>query len=74
MNPTSYCVTEIRSKGGIYILGHPIEIHDEGSFYRVDGTYIFDKFRIKSMEISGKQLIFHMDDDDVVFTVKKKES
>lgn len=72
MTPTNYKVTEIRYKTGIYKLAKPVPIFDEGSFYRVDGTYIFDKFRIKKIEKVEDRLIFHMDDGDVIFTVQEK--
>lgn len=72
MTPTNYKVTEIRYKTGIYKLPQPVPIFDEGSFYRVDGTYIFDKFRIKKIEATDDTVTFHMDDGDVVFKVVKR--
>ncbi len=34
---------------GEYHLGTPAEIIDEGSFYRIDGTHIFDKHKVKEI-------------------------
>ena len=31
-----------------YRLGSPVPIIDEGSFYRIDGSHIFDKHKIES--------------------------
>lgn len=73
MTPINYKVTEIRYKTSFYKLPQPVPIFDEGSFYRVDGTYIFDKFRIKRIEKVDDRLIFHMDDGDVVFKVWEKK-
>lgn len=73
MIPIKYKVIEIRYKTGIYKLAQPVPIFDEGSFYRVDGTHIFDKFRLRSMEKVDDKLIFHMDDGDVAFTVWEKK-
>ena len=47
INLTEYYVTEIKTKQAEYMLGHKGEIKDEGSFYRVDGSFILDKCRIK---------------------------
>ena len=40
---------------GEYRLGAPAEIIDEGAFYRIDGTHIIDKYKIKEVrEIEGR--------------------
>ena len=69
MDINKYKVMEIRSTKGIYKLSHPVEIIDEGSFYRIDGTYIYDKHKIKSIKIDHDKLTIHMSDDTVVLTV-----
>lgn len=69
---TDYKVTSLTYPHGEYRLGSPAEIIDEGSFYRIDGTHIFDKFKIKSVDTEGDRVIIHMKDKDVVLTVVKK--
>nr|MBQ4458051.1 hypothetical protein [Clostridia bacterium] len=72
MDITRYKVTTIQYAHGEYRLGNPVEIVDEGSFYRIDGTHIFDKFKILSMELVNNQLTIHMKDKDVILTVVEK--
>ena len=72
MDITRYKVTTIQYAHGEYRLGKPAEIIDEGSFYRIDGTHIIDKFKILSMELEDNLLTIHMEDKDVVLTVKEK--
>ena len=72
MNLTNYKVTCITYPHGEYRLGTPAEIIDEGSFYRIDGTHIFDKFKILSTELNNDKLTIHMKDKDVVLTVVAK--
>ena len=67
-----YRVKEIRSSNGIHKLGYLAEIVDEGSFYRIDGTHIIDKFRISSITIDGNQLTVHMKDRDIILIVEQK--
>lgn len=55
---------------GEYRLGSPVPIIDEGSFYRIDGTHIFDKFKIKSTSLDGDKLILEMTDKPVVLEVE----
>lgn len=66
---TNYKVTSIIYSHGEYRLGSPAEIIDEGSFYRIDGTHIFDKFKIKAVDTEGDKVTIHMKDKDVVLTV-----
>ena len=47
MTLTDYKVKGIVYPHGEYRLGAPVEIIDEGGFYRIDGTHIFDKHKIK---------------------------
>lgn len=67
-----YKVTSLTYPHGEYRLGRPVEIIDEGSFYRIDGTHIFDKFKILSTELNGDKLTIHMKDKDVILTVEEK--
>ena len=69
---TDYKVTSLIYPHGEYRLGSPAEIIDEGSFYRIDGTHIFDKFKINSVDAEGDKLTIHMKDKDVILTVIKK--
>ncbi len=57
---------------GEYRLGLPAEIIDEDSFYRIDGTHIFDKFKIVSTELVEDKLTIHMIDKEVILTVVAK--
>lgn len=72
MNLTDHKATSLTYPHGEYRLGSPAEVIDEGSFYRIDGTHIFDKFKILSTEIDGDKLTIHMKDKDVVLTVVEK--
>lgn len=58
---------------GEYRLGSPAEIVDEGSFYRIDGTHIFDKHKITEIrDMDGKVEIKMMDKTVVLDTVPNK--
>lgn len=72
MTFTHYKVTSFTYPHGEYRLGSPASIIDEGSFYRIDGTHIFDKFKILSMELVDDKLTIQMKDRDVVLTVVAK--
>ena len=65
-----YWVKSICYSQGEYWLGTPVRIVDEGSFYRIDGTHIIDKFKIDSIDIDKDKLTIHMKDQDVVLTVE----
>lgn len=54
-------------------MGFPAEIIDEGSFYRVDSTHIFDKFKIVSTEVKGNELTIIMKDKTVLLEVEEKQ-
>ena len=73
MKITPYKVTEIRSSTEIYKPSQPLEIYDEGNFYRIDSTYIIDKYRIKSMSLDGDKQTIHLNDEDVVLTIIGKK-
>lgn len=70
MNLTDFKVKILTYPHGEYRLGHPVDIVDEGSFYRIDGTHIFDKFKIKSTSLDGDKLILEMTDKTVVLEVE----
>ena len=65
-------VIEIRSSNGIYKLGTPAMIIDEGSFYRIDSSFIIDKYRIISTSLEGNHLTIHLKDEDIILTVEPK--
>ena len=69
---TIYKVFALQYPNCEYHLGSPVEIIDEGSFYRIDGTHIFDKFKILSTVLIEDKLRIHMKDKDVVLTVVAK--
>ena len=46
---TKYKVKILTYPYGEYRLGKAVAIIDEGSFYRIDGTHIFDKHKIKEI-------------------------
>ena len=73
MNLNQYKVTEIIYSDSKYKLAHHAGIDDEGSFYRIAGTYIIDKYRIKSMSLNGDKLTIHLNDEDVILTVTEKK-
>ena len=68
---TKYKVLEIRSPQGIHKLGTPAMITDEGSFYRIDGTHIIDKFSVISIKLDRNQLTIHMKDKNIILIVKQ---
>lgn len=74
MNLNNYKILEIRYPHSVYKLSHPVEIIDDGEFYRIDSMYIFDKFRIISMKLDNDKLTLHMKEEDVILTVEKKQT
>lgn len=72
MNLTDYKVSSIIYPHGEYRLGAPAEIIDEGSFYRIDGTHIFDKFKIEAVDAEGDKVIIHMKNKDVILIMVTK--
>lgn len=62
-------VKAIRYPHGQHILGSPAKIIDEGSFYRLDDTYIFDKYRIESVDRDGDEVVIKMTDKTVILEV-----
>lgn len=69
MNLTDYKVKEIRYPHGTYRLGEAAEIIDEGSFYRIDGTHIFDKHKIEEIREKENRVEIHMKDRNVILIV-----
>ncbi|SCW77098.1 hypothetical protein SAMN02910400_02346 [Lachnospiraceae bacterium C10] len=69
MNLTDNKVKEIRYPHGTYRLGEAAEVIDEGSFYRIDGTHIFDKHKIVDVQMDENRVEIHMKDKDVVLIV-----
>ena len=73
MDLNNYKVKEIIYPHSIYKLGQPVEILDEGSFYRIGGTHIIDKFRIKKIATKENSIIFEMKDQtDIILMVVVK--
>ena len=72
MNLTDYKVTSLIYPHGKYHLGTSVHIIDEGSFYRIDGTHIFDKFKIQAVDAIDDKVTIHMKDKDVVLMVMEK--
>lgn len=69
INLTDYKVKGIIYPHGEYRLGAPVEIIDEGGFYRIDGTHIFDKHKIKEIRETDGKIEIHMKDKIVALTV-----
>jgi hypothetical protein len=67
---TDYRVKAIQFPHGAHLLSHLAKIEDEGSFYRIDGTYILDKFKIKSIETIDSQIIIDLGADQIVLDVE----
>lgn len=56
---------------GEYRLGTPAEILDEGSSYRIDGTHILDKFKIRSILKTDERVEIEMTDRVVTLEVQQ---
>lgn len=69
MNLTNLKVTAIIYPNAKYLLGTPAKIIDEGVFYRIDGTHIFDKFKIKDVCEGDGRVEIKMLDKTVVLEV-----
>lgn len=54
---------------GEYRLGVPVPVIDEGSFYRIDGTHIIDKHKIKKIGEADGRVEIEMIDKTVVLEV-----
>ncbi|MBQ8905072.1 MAG: hypothetical protein IJY85_01740 [Ruminococcus sp.] len=73
MNLSDYRVREIRDTNGFMKLRTPTLIIDEGSYYRIASTYIYDKHKIKSMKLIEGKIVLHMDGGDIILTVQEKK-
>lgn len=56
---------------GEYRLGSPADILDEGSFYRIDGTHIIDKHKIRSILKTDERVEIEMTDRVVILEVQQ---
>ena len=72
VNLTNFKAASLTYPHGEYHLGSPASIIDEGSFYRIDGTHIFDKFKIESVDTAADKVTIHMKDKYVILTVVEK--
>ena len=54
---------------GEYRLGAPVPVVDEGAFYRIDGTHIIDKFKIREIRKADGCVKIAMTDKTVVLEV-----
>ncbi len=73
MNLSDYRVREIRDTNGVMKIRTPTLIIDEGSYYRIASTYIYDKHKIKSMKLIEGKIVLHMDGGDIILTVQEKK-
>ena len=64
-------VKELIYPHGEYRLDSPVSILDEGSFYRIDGTHIIDKFKIKSISVFDDRVDIVMTDRGVTLEVQQ---
>lgn len=56
---------------GEYRLGAPVLVLDEGPFYRIDGTHIIDKHKIKEVREADDRVEIEMTDKTVTLEVMK---
>ena len=66
---TNYKIRAIIYPHGEYRFGSPVAVIDEGSFYRIDGTHIFDKFKINRTVIDGDKLTVELTDKTVILEI-----
>ena len=62
-------VKKIIYPNGEYHLAAPAVVLDEGSFYRIDGTHIFDKHKIKEVVVKDGRVEIEITDRTVVLEV-----
>lgn len=72
MDLIAYQVTAICASHSENMLAAPPPVIDEVFFYRIAGTYIFDKIKIKAVVRAGDKVTVHMKDGDVVLTVTEE--
>lgn len=63
---TDYKVKALIYPHAEYRLGKAVPVLNEGSFYRVDGTHIFDKYKIVGQELVRDVLILTFKDGSEV--------
>ncbi len=56
MELTDYKLKALIYPHGEYRLGSAVDVVDEGSFYRIDGTHIFDKRKIRGVRRDGERV------------------
>ncbi len=54
---------------GEYRLGVPVPVIDEGCFYRIDGTHIIDKHKIKEIREADGRVEIDIADKTVVLEI-----
>lgn len=59
---TDYKITTLIYPNGEYRLGKAVPVIDEGTFYRIDGTHIFDKHKILDIAEDGNRVTVKMKD------------
>lgn len=70
MELTDYKVKALIYPHGEYRLGSPAPVIDEGSFYRIDNTHIFDKFKIVAIRETDGRVEIEMKDKTVGLVVE----
>lgn len=63
---TDYKVKAITYPNGMYMFGKSVPVIDEGGFYRIDGSHIFDKFKIESIIKKDGQVVLNMKDKTII--------
>ena len=71
MDLTSLKVKTLIYQHGEYRLSKAVKVEDEGSIYRIDGTHIFDKHKILSIEETDGKVTIEMKDQTFVLEVEK---
>ena len=74
MELTDYKVKVLIYPHGEYRLGASVDIVDEGSFYRIDGTHIFDKHKIEEIIKADGTIEIKMVDKTVVLVVELQKN
>lgn len=69
INLIDYKVKGIIYPHGEYRLGAPVEIIDEGGFYRIDGTHIFDKHKMEKVVQENERIRIEMTDRVVILKI-----
>lgn len=67
---TDYKIKALIYPNGEYRFGKAVPVIDEGSFYRIDGTHIFDKYKICGIDKSNNRITLKTKDKNVVLLVE----